>query len=56
MRNIDRLQYKTVTGIVRKIDTEIGHTITVNEISIAFQDILSITAADERIFEFCLDD
>ena len=51
-----RGQYKTVMGIVRKIDTENSHTITVNEKSIAFQDILSITAADARIFEFCPDD
>ena len=51
-----RGQYRTETGIVSKVDQDNGHTITVNEKSIAFQDILSITAADARIFALFPDD
>ena len=51
-----RGQYRTETGVVSKVDQDNGHTITVNEKSIAFQDILSITAADARIFALSPED
>ena len=46
-----RGQYKTVTGIVRKVDMEEKQAIIVNGAVIPFGDILSLTASDPRIFE-----
>ena len=45
-----RGQYKTVTGIVRKVDMEEKQAIIVNGLMISFDDILSITALDEGLF------
>ena len=43
-------QYKTVTGMVWRVDTDLSQTITVDEKSIHFEDITEITA-DTPIFE-----
>ena len=47
-----RGQYLTETGVVWKVDMEIGQTITVGRKSISFEDIVSITAEDARLFDF----
>ena len=47
-----RGQYLTETGVVWKVDMEIGQTITVGLKSISFRDIVSITAEDARLFDF----
>ena len=46
-----RGQYKTVTGVVRKVDIEEKLAIILNSAVIHFDDILSITASDPHIFE-----
>ncbi|MBQ6255828.1 MAG: hypothetical protein IJJ60_04490, partial [Clostridia bacterium] len=46
-----RGQYLTETGVVWKVDMEIGQTITVGRKNISFEDIVSITAADARLFD-----
>lgn len=46
-----RGQYLTETGIVWKVDMEVGQTITVGQRSISFRNILSITAVQNFIFE-----
>ena len=46
-----RGQYLTETGIVWKVDMEVSQTITVDHTRIRFQDILSITPANEKLFE-----
>ena len=46
-----RGQYMTETGIVWKVDMEVSRTITVGHTRIRFQDILSITPANEKLFE-----
>ncbi len=45
-----RGQYMTETGVVWRVDLEADKTITVNRKSIAFDDILSITAEKKSIF------
>ena len=45
-----RGQYRTETGVVWKVDMEVGKTITVNQKMIAFDDILAITAKKDNIF------
>ena len=45
-----RGQYMTETGVVWKVDMEVGKTITVNQKMIAFDDILAITAKKDNIF------
>ena len=47
-----RGQYLTETGVVWKVDMEVGQTITVGRKSISFGDIVSITAEDARLFDF----
>ena len=47
-----RGQYLTETGVVWKVDMEIGQTITVGRKSFSFEDIVSITAEDARLFDF----
>ena len=44
-------QYFSVTGVVWQVDTEVSRTITVDHTRIRFQDILSITPANEKLFE-----
>lgn len=51
-----RGRYVTETGVVHKVDMEVGHTITINEKRISFEDILSIKAADPRLFDSYMDD
>ena len=46
-----RGQYLNETGIVWKVDMEVSRTITVGHTRIRFQDILSITPANEKLFE-----
>lgn len=47
-----RGQYLTETGVVWKVDMEVGQTITVGRKSISFGDIVSIDAKDARLFDF----
>ena len=51
-----RGQYLTETGIVWKVDMEVGQTITVGRKSISFGDIVSITAEDARLFDLDQED
>ena len=44
-----RGQYEEVTGIVRKVDME-NQTIAIGQCAVSFDDILSITAKDEKLF------
>ncbi|MBR3019904.1 MAG: hypothetical protein IKH57_22990 [Clostridia bacterium] len=46
-----RGQYLTETGIVRKVDWEVTHTVTVNRKAIPFDSILSISAEKEGLFD-----
>ena len=46
-----RGQYLNETGIVWKVDMEVSRTITVGHTRIRFQDILSISPANEKLFE-----
>ena len=51
-----RGQYLTETGVVWKVDMEIGQTITVGRKSISFGDIVSIDAKDARLFDLDQED
>ncbi len=44
-------QYPTVTGIVRKVDAEVTKTITLNDMTIRFEDITGIEPLREDLFE-----
>ncbi len=46
-----RGQYEDATGVVRKVDME-NQKIMINRAAISFDDILSIAAKDERVFQF----
>ena len=46
-----RGQYMTETGIVWKVDMEVGQTITVGRKSISFGDIVSVTTDNVRLFD-----
>ena len=46
-----RGQYITETGIVWKVDMEVGQTITVGRKSISFGDIVSVTTDNVRLFD-----
>ena len=46
-----RGQYRTETGVVRKVDWEITRTLTLNRSVLSFDDILSIAAENERLFD-----
>ena len=46
-----RGQYRNATGIVCKVDTEEKQAIIVNGITVSLNDILCISASDERIFD-----
>ena len=47
--------YKTVTGICRKVDTDLTHTIQAGDQTIRISDILRIEAEDERVFSWAED-
>ncbi|MBR3740908.1 MAG: hypothetical protein IKN04_10725 [Clostridia bacterium] len=51
-----RGQYLTETGVVWKVDTEVGQTITVGRKRISFRDIVSIAAEDARLFDLDQED
>ena len=51
-----RGQYLLETGVVWKVDMEIGQTITVGRKSISFGDIVSIDAEDARLFDLDQED
>lgn len=45
-------QYAFVSGIVGRVDTDIGKTLTVNHLDIPLEDILSITPAQDGLFDW----
>lgn len=45
-----RGQYLTITGVARKVDCDLTHTLLIGETSISFDDLLSVTAEDEQLF------
>ena len=44
-------QYVSVTGVVWRVDMEIGRTLTVNLTVVRLDDLLSLTAENENLFE-----
>lgn len=46
-----RGQYRIVSGICRKVDSEITKSITIDNAVIPLTDVIEITAADENIFK-----
>ena len=46
-----RGQYRIVSGICRKVDSEITKSITIDDAVIPLTDVIEITAADENIFD-----
>lgn len=46
-----RGQYLTVTGMLRKVDGELSRTLLIEDTAISFDDLLSVTAEDETLFQ-----
>ena len=46
-----RGQYLTVSGAVRKVDGELTQTLTVGDTVVSFDDLLSVEAEDETLFQ-----
>jgi hypothetical protein len=44
-------QYLTVSGAVRKVDGELTRTLTVGDTVLSFDDLLSVEAEDETLFQ-----
>ena len=46
-----RGQYRIVSGICRKVESDVTNSITIDEAVIPLTDVIEITAADENIFK-----
>ena len=46
-----RGRYRIVSGICRKVDTDVTKSITIDEAVIPLTDVIEITAADENLFK-----
>ena len=46
-----RGQYLTVTGMARKVDCDLTRTLLIDDTAVSFEDLLSVTAEDETLFQ-----
>ena len=45
-----RGQYRTVTGLARKVDGDLNRTLLIDDTAVPFDDLLSVEAEDETLF------